>query len=302
MRRSTIRSSTASRTRRPWQGLASATETASEPIGILNPLDAARRHLRATLLAGPARRRSRATCATAPRASASSRSDAPSGPRETRTGRSPTNRGGSRSRWRASDGPHWSVPEKLRGADFFDAKGLVETLVSPWIPSDELLWTLLRSDALTPGAAAAARTRSGRLIALAGLVSGAEREKHGIHGEVFVGEILIDELGARRASVRLPVVLAAAADHGRPLVHAAQGADLGGRRDVRARARASRTWSRCGCSTATKAREFPKDSVKTTIRLTFRSPERTLLQDEVNREVRRLADELAARLGVRFAG
>jgi len=37
------------------------------------------------------------------------------------------------------------VPEKLRGADFFDAKGLVETLVSPWISSDELLWTPLKA-------------------------------------------------------------------------------------------------------------------------------------------------------------
>ena len=41
-------------------------------------------------------------------------------------------------------------------------------------------------------------------------------------------------------------------------------------------------------------------SVKTTLRLTFRSAERTLEQEEVNREVRRLADELSSRPGIVF--
>ena len=41
--------------------------------------------------------------------------------------------------------------------------------------------------------------------------------------------------------------------------------------------------------------------VKTTIRLTFRAPDRTLEQEEVNREMRRLAEELASRQGITFA-
>ena len=41
--------------------------------------------------------------------------------------------------------------------------------------------------------------------------------------------------------------------------------------------------------------------VKTTIRLRFRSPERTLEQEEVNRQVQRLAAELRSRLGVQFS-
>src|SRR5262249_35000928 len=40
--------------------------------------------------------------------------------------------------------------------------------------------------------------------------------------------------------------------------------------------------------------------VKTTIRLLFRSPEKTLEQDHVNREVRRGGDELVSRLGGTF--
>ena len=44
----------------------------------------------------------------------------------------------------------------------------------------------------------------------------------------------------------------------------------------------------------------PAGDVKTTIRLVFRSAERTLGQEEVNREVHRLADELKSELGVTF--
>ena len=46
----------------------------------------------------------------------------------------------------------------------------------------------------------------------------------------------------------------------------------------------------------------PPGAVKTNLRLTFRSAERTLEQDEVNREVRRLAEALASRPGVAVAG
>ncbi|MGE5413548.1 MAG: hypothetical protein ACM3NW_05190, partial [Syntrophomonadaceae bacterium] len=46
----------------------------------------------------------------------------------------------------------------------------------------------------------------------------------------------------------------------------------------------------------------PAGSVKTTVRLTFRSSERTLEQDEVNRQMRRLADELGRSFEVRMDG
>jgi len=43
----------------------------------------------------------------------------------------------------------------------------------------------------------------------------------------------------------------------------------------------------------------PSGPVKATVRLVFRSPERTLEQQEVNEAVRRLAKEMEAELGVR---
>jgi phenylalanyl-tRNA synthetase beta chain len=284
---------------RPWQGWLRATETASEPLGILNPLDAERRHLRSTLLPGLLETVSR------------NLRHGSSGVGLFEIGRAFGGAGDvdrpetfeSRRLAFALAGerrPHWSVPEKLRGADFFDAKGLVETLVSNWIPSDELAWTPLKADALTPGAAAAARTRSGRLIALAGLVSGAEREKRGIHGEVFVGEILINELGGGerpfvfQSFSPLPPI-ESDLSFTQPKTLAWEAVETFVRERRLAHLESVRLLDRY------EGPGVPEDSVKTTIRLTFRSSERTLLQDEVNREVRRLADELTARLGVRLA-
>ncbi len=284
---------------RPWQGWLRATETAVEPLGILNPLDAERRHLRATLVPGLLETVSR------------NLRHGSSGVALFEIGRAFGGAGDSdhpetfESRRLAfalagERRSHWSIPEKLRGASFFDAKGLVETLVSPWMSPDELLWTPLRADALTPGAAAAARTRSGRLVALAGLVSGAEREKRGIHGEVFVGEILIDELGGG----------------GRPFVFQPFSPLPSITSDLSFTQPKTLTWE----AVETFVREkrlahleslrlldryegpgVPEGSVKTTIRLTFRSGERTLAQEEINRQVQGLAGELSARLGVTFA-
>jgi phenylalanyl-tRNA synthetase beta subunit len=44
----------------------------------------------------------------------------------------------------------------------------------------------------------------------------------------------------------------------------------------------------------------PPGQVKTTIRLVFRAFDRTLEQEKINSEVRRVGDELASRLGVTF--
>src|SRR4029453_11993470 len=72
---------------------------------------------------------------------------------------------------------HWSEPEKLRGSDFFDAKGLVERVLSPWLPATSLRWKAASVQALTAGASATVETRTGRLFGIVGTVSGAERQK-----------------------------------------------------------------------------------------------------------------------------
>lgn len=282
-----------------WGDWLRLTETALEPIGILNPLDAKRRHLRATLLPGLLEAVSRNLRHGAPgvalfeigRAFGSAgQSDRPESYESRRFAFALA---GERR-------GHWSVPEKLRGADFFDAKGLVETLVSPWIPAEALAWTPVRVAALTPGAAAAARTRSGELVAIVGLVSGPERERRALPVEVFAGEILVDALsgGERPFAFRpfspLPPITAdvsftQAKDLAWETVETfVRGQGLPNLESLRLLDRYDGPGVPAGC-------------VKTTLRLTFRSSERTLVQEEINRQVRGLAGELSGKLGVTFA-
>ena len=86
------------------------------------------------------------------------------------------------------------MPEPLRPADFFDVKGLVERLVAPWIPAEELVWKPAAIQAFTPRASAIAHTRAGEVLAVVGLVSESERERHGLDASVFAAEILVDAL------------------------------------------------------------------------------------------------------------
>ena len=122
-----------------WGDWLRMTETALEPLSIVNPLDAARRHLRATLLPGLLDAVARNLRHGAPAVGlfevgrgfgATGESDRPESYESRRFAFAVA--GELR--------PHWSVPEKLRSADFFDAKGLVERLLSPWIAPSDLSW------------------------------------------------------------------------------------------------------------------------------------------------------------------
>jgi phenylalanyl-tRNA synthetase beta chain len=282
-----------------WGDWLRLTETALEPIGILNPLDAERRHLRATLLPGLLEAVSRNLRHGAPGVALFEIGRAFGGAGQSDSPESYESRRFAFALAGERRG-HWSVPEKLRGADFFDAKGFVETLVAPWIPAGALAWTPVRVAALTPGAAAAARTRSGELVAIVGLVSGPERERRGLPIEVFAGEILIDALsGGERPFVfqsfsPLPAITAD--------VSFTQAKDLAWETiDTFVRERGLANLESLRLLDRYEGPGVPADCVKTTLRLTFRSSERTLVQEEINRQVRGLAGELSAKLGVTFA-
>ena len=75
-----------------------------------------------------------------------------------------------------------------------DAKGLVERLIAPWIQAKDLVWKPAQIQAFTPRASAIAHTRAGEVVAVAGLVSGAERERRGLGSPVFAGEIVVGAL------------------------------------------------------------------------------------------------------------
>ena len=154
------------------------TETALEPLSIKNPLDASRRHLRATLLPGlldAVARNLRHGASEVALFEVGRTFGAP----ESRTSPSPTNRGASPSRSQETARSHWSVPEKLRPADFYDARGLVETLLEAWVPASGLIWRPAQVRAFTEGAAASAADRFRELLGIVGLVAGADASAAG---------------------------------------------------------------------------------------------------------------------------
>ncbi len=275
------------------------TDTALEPLALVNPLDASRRHLRATLLPGlldaAARNlrhgaRESALFEVGRVFGSRGESDRPESYESRRFAFALA--GDRRS--------HWSLPEKLRAADFFDAKGLVETLLAPWVPASDLAWKPVRVEAFTEGAAATVETRSGRLLGIAGLVAGGERQRRGLVASVFAGEILVDAVPAGDRPFQFEeysTLPAISAD-----LSFAQPKDFAWQElEQFVRSRALAHLESLACVDRYEGPGVAAGQVKTTIRLTFRAADRTLEQEEVNRQVRRLAEELASRPGITFA-
>jgi len=279
-----------------WDAWLRATATASEPLAIANPLDATRRHLRATLLPGVldavARNLRRGADGVSLFEIGRAFGAAGDGdrPESFESRRLAFATAGERR-------AHWSVPERSRPADFFDAKGLVERLVEPWIAAGDLAWRPLAVAALAPGAAAGVEAPGGALLGVVGLVSEEERRRRDLGAPVYAGELLLSALPAQPRPYEFR----------EPPLHPAVVADLtfAQPRDL-AWASIAEFVSRRGVENLESFRchdryEDPKDAnarVKTTIRFVFRSPERTLEQREVNEAVQRLAREMAAELGV----
>ena len=274
------------------------THTALEPLALVNPLDASRRHLRATLLPGLldaiARNlrhgaRESALFEVGRAFGARGESDKPESYESRRFAFALA--GDRRA--------HWSVPERLRSADVFDATGLVEALLCPWASSSELVWKPVHVEGFTDGAAATVETRSGILLGIAGLVSGPERQRRGLAIPVFAGKLLVSAVPARgpmrfEEYSTLPAI-SADLSFSQPKAFAWQ--EL----EEFVRARKPEHLESLACLDRYEGPGVAAGQVKTTMRLTFRAQDRTLEQEEVNRQVRRLAEELASRPGITFA-
>jgi phenylalanyl-tRNA synthetase beta chain len=268
------------------------TETAAEPLSIANPLDASRRHLRSTLLPGLLDAVSRnlrhgssevGLFEVGRAFGAAGQADRPESYESRRFAFALA---GDRR-------PHWSFPDRMRPADFYDASGLIESLLEPWVPPDRLVFQPVRVAALTEGASSLIRTVSGELLGIAGLVSGAERERRGVTAPVFAGEILVDAIPSGPRPFRfqphpaLPAITADLTFSQPKSLSWAQLAEFVRKRNLT-------NLESFRCLDRYEGPGVAPGRVKTTIRLTFRSPERTLEQEEVNREVRRLGGELAS--------
>ncbi|MDQ6893751.1 MAG: phenylalanine--tRNA ligase subunit beta [Acidobacteriota bacterium] len=282
----------------PWSAWLDAAGV-GPPISVANPLDDTRRNLRGTLLPGlldavsaNARHgRNDAALFEIGRAFGRAEGD-PADPPSLE----------SRRFGFALSGEvrtHWSAGTAGRAWDFFDAKGLVERVLEPWIAPESLVWEPAVLDGLAPGTSAWVRAADGGLLAVVGLVSRRERDRRSLPESVFAGEILVDRIptSPREAPFAAyssfpPVDADLSFAHDRALAWAVlagfvaeQG--LAGLEDFRVMDR----WEGAGVAPG---------RTKTTLRLTFRSGERTLSQEEVNRERDRLVEALKSRFGVEF--
>lgn len=273
-----------------------ATGAGETPLSVGNPVDASRRHLRATLLPGLLDSVSRNFRHGAREVGLFEVGRAfgfpgdPARPETLESRRFAFALGGEAR-------THWSAPVATRTTDFFDAKGLFERLMGSWFPEGELLWKPFADRAFVAGAAARCETSAGRLVGVVGVVGETERERRRLPERVCVAEIIVDGIPADPAPVRFrsyspfpPIVADLSFSHPRSL--AWEAIDRFARGRMLANLESLRLLDRYeGAGVA-------EGQVKTTVRLTFRSPERTLEQEEVNAERNRLAEALRDELGV----
>jgi phenylalanyl-tRNA synthetase beta chain len=281
----------------PYAAWLEAAGSAGKPLTLANPLDTARKDLRATLLPGlldAAARNVHRGQRDVALFEVGRVFDRAGDPEEPATFES------RRFAFAIAGEPraHWSASGPRARADFFDAKGVAERALSPWLDPGDLRWIPFSSEAFGAGAAALVESAAGETIGVVGLVSRAEREKRKLDEDIFAGELRVEAIPAAAAArfepySSLPPIAAdlsfaheKAKTWGevREAVLAAKPADLESVRIV----------------DRYEGPGVPQGMVKTTIRLTFRSSDKTLEQEQVNREVRRVGDVLASRLGVTF--
>ncbi|HYK43240.1 MAG TPA: hypothetical protein VE007_12695, partial [Thermoanaerobaculia bacterium] len=154
-------------------------------------------------------------------------------------------------------------------------------------------------DGFAPGATAWVRLPHGKVLGVAGLVSRRERDRRSLPEAVFAGEILVERIPARprdagfAAYSAFPPVhadLSFAHDRALAWTDLAAFVSAQGLRDLED-FRVMDRWEGSGVAPG---------RTKTTVRLTFRAAERTLSQEEVNRERDRLVEALKAKFGVEF--
>ncbi len=275
----------------PWL---EATGIAREPLTLANPVDASKRHLRATLLpaildaASRNFRHGAREVALFEVGRAFGSDGDPSRPDTFESRRFAFALGGEAR-------PHWSAPADSRATDFHDAKGLFERLLERWVPPEALAWKVFGAPAFVAGAAARCETREGLLLGVVGVVGKAEREKRRLPDGVSAAEILVDAIPREARTVRFrqfslfpPIV--ADLSFSLPAAIAWEIVDRFARALGLANLESFRLFDRY------TGPGVVEGHVKTTVRLTFRAADRTLEQEEVNAE----RDRLAAALRTHF--
>jgi phenylalanyl-tRNA synthetase beta chain len=268
------------------------------PLTVANPLDETRRNLRATLLPGlldalsANARHGRRDAALFEVGRAFGRAGAdPEDPPSLESRRFAFALSGQ-----ARSG--WAAEPSGRPYDFFDAKGLVERVLEPWIAPEDLRWRPAEVDGLARGSSAWADV-DGEVVAIVGLLAREEREKRSLPDAAFAGEIVVDRVPTRPRPAdfsphsAFPLVEADLSfAHPRALPWEELARFIRGQNLA-----ALETF---GVADRWEGPALGPDRTKTTVRLTFRSAERTLSQEEVNAERDRLVGALKEEFGVEF--
>jgi phenylalanyl-tRNA synthetase beta chain len=267
-----------------------AAGSASAPLRVSNPLDDSRRDLRATLLPGLLDAVARnvhqieASVALFEVGRVFDRAGQPDDPASFESRRFAFALSGDlRS--------HWSFSATAARADFFDAKGLLEGLLSPWLAPATIAWKPFVSDAFAPGAAALLQTPEGAVLGVVGSISRSQLLRRKLSQPVFVCEIRLEAIPLRSgafcytpSSTYPPIEADLSFAHEKTatwqtIERFIRGEQLSDLESVRLLDRY-------------EGPGVPEGRIKTTIRLVFRSRERTLEQEKVNGDVARLAGRL----------
>jgi len=283
---------------KPFSEWIAAAGGAPQPLSVANPLDQTCRDLRSTLLPGlvdaVARNvhRGERTLGLFEIGRVFDRAGDPEDPPSFESRRFGFALAGN---WRA----HWSAPGSGRRADFFDAKGVFERLLGPWLEPEAIDWKSFASDGFAPGSAALATTAARDPLGVIGLLSRSERERRKLTEPVFAAEIRVEAIPPRGAFAHFasyssfpPVEadLSFVCPRESEWKQIEEFVRSGGLPDLES-VRLVDLYSGAG---------VPEGSVKTTIRLVFRSAEKTLEQEEVNERVARLREGLEKKLGASF--
>jgi phenylalanyl-tRNA synthetase beta chain len=197
----------------------------------------------------------------------------------------------------AAEGPHWSEPS--RGVDFFDAKGVVEGICDAVGVESEL--TPADAGFLAPGRAAEVRARAPELdgpsllVGVVGQLVPAIAAARGFPAaeDVFVAELDLDAL--TRASAGVDRLVDPLPRHPSIVRDISMLVD-----DTLPAATVRGTIRSSASSTLVSIVEFdryqgkgvPDGRVSLSLRLTFRAPDRTLTDDEVQSATARIIDAL----------
>jgi len=197
----------------------------------------------------------------------------------------------------SGEGAGWAAGEDV---DFFRIKGIVENLLEACFFPD-LRWKPGGEPWLDQAKGAAVLEDSdGRIIGIVGALSVAETEKWNLRNRLWIAELNMEAaavappLPVFSPLPRFPSVCAdMTIEHEREMEYA--------RLEEEIRKRADELVREISLIARWEGKGMAPGKIRSTIRLVYRHPERTLTQEEINTSQEKLRSGLAAELGVHFA-